>query len=85
VPGTTDVLAVRMYDYGVNILSWLTAHPGAISDCGIQIKYSIYGNYPDYISSLTNGVRFGLNAGQGGSVVVDGTLFDPNVVATLGQ
>ena len=68
------------------ILNWISAHPdGHARDCGIQIKYSIYGNYADYISSLNNGVRFGLNPGFGGSVVSDVTIFDPNVVATLGQ
>jgi hypothetical protein len=81
----TDVLAIRMYQNGQDILDWLDAHPNATTDCGIQIKYSIYGNYADYISSLTNGVRVGLNAGFGGSVVADMTVFDPNVVPTLGQ
>jgi hypothetical protein len=84
--GVTDILGVKMYQYGSDILTWIADHPKSIGDCGIEIKYSIYGNYPDYISSLTNGVRFGLNPGSDGfSVVSDGTLFDPNVVATLGQ
>jgi hypothetical protein len=84
-PGAQDVLAVRMYDNAATILDWLAAHPGAQTACGVQLKYSIYGNYPDFISFLSNGVRLGLNPGFGGSVVSDGTLFDPNVVATLGQ
>ena len=62
---------------------WRT--PSATTACGIQIKYSIYGNYADYVSSLTYGVRFGFTPGFGGSVVTDLTLFDPNVVPTLGQ
>jgi hypothetical protein len=83
--GQPDVLGVRMYDNAQGILTWIANHPSATTDCNIQIKYSIYGNYADFISSLTNGIRFGLNAGYGGSVVVDGTVFDPNVVASLGQ
>jgi hypothetical protein len=83
--GGKDILAVRMYQNGQDILTWLVAHPNAQNDCNIQIKYSPYGNYPDYVSSLTNGVRFGLNPGFGGSVVSDVTVFDPNVVASLGQ
>jgi len=74
-----------MYDNAATILDWLAQHPGAQAACGVQLKYSIYGNYPDYVSSLTNGVRFGLNPGFGGSVVSDVTVFDPNVVASLGQ
>ena len=81
----TDVLAVRMYANAADILGWIASHPGAVSACNIQIKYSIYGNYPDYISFLQNGVRLGLNPGFGGAVVSDVTLFDPNVVASLGQ
>jgi hypothetical protein len=83
--GVQDVLAVRMYDNAATILDWLTQHPGAAAACGVQLKYSIYGNYPDFISFNTNGVRLGLNPGFGGSVVSDGTLFDPNIVSTLGQ
>jgi hypothetical protein len=85
VPGQQDILAVRMYQSGQDILDWLSSHPGATSACNIQIKYSVYGNYADFISSLTNGVRISLNPGFGGSVVSDMTLFDPNIVATLGQ
>jgi hypothetical protein len=83
--GGKDILAVRMYQNAQDIFDWLSAHPNAQTDCNIQIKYSIYGNYPDFVSSLTNGVRFGLNPGFGGSVVSDVTVFDPNVVASLGQ
>jgi hypothetical protein len=83
--GSPDILAVRMYDNATTILDYLAKYPTATNDCQIQIKYSIYGNYADYISTLNNGARFSLNAGFGGSVVADLTLFDPNVVATLGQ
>jgi hypothetical protein len=88
----TDILQVRMYDNADEVFAFLAAHPdvsatqqGAQSDCGIEIKYSVYGNYADYISSNTNGVRLGFTPGFGGSVVTDVTLFDPNVVAALGQ
>lgn len=85
VKGTQDILAVRMYDNAATILNWIAAHPGAVASCGVEIKYSIYGNFADYISFLNNGVRFGLNPGFGGSVVSDGTIFDPNVIPSLGQ
>ena len=85
VTGQPDVLSVRMYANEADILSWIAKYPGSIAACNIQIKYSIYGNYADYISFLQNGVRLGLNPGFGGSVVSDVTLFDPNVVASLGQ
>jgi hypothetical protein len=84
-PGQFDILSVRMYENASDLLNWIANHPNATNDCQIQIKYSIYGNYADYISSLTNGVRFGLNAEYGGACVTDVTLFDPNVVAGLGQ
>lgn len=80
-----DLLYVRMYDLAPVLLDYFEKYPEATSTCGIEIKYSIYGNYADYISSLTNGVRFGLNPGFGGSVVSDLTIFDPSIVATLGQ
>jgi hypothetical protein len=99
--GSPDVLAVRMYDNANTLLDWIAAHTGVnptngggenpITDCGIQLKYSIYGNYADFITFGVNpglpqgGLRFGLNAGYGGSVVSDLTIFDPNIVASLGQ
>jgi hypothetical protein len=83
--GNMDVLAIRMYTNGQDILDWISAHPTATADCNVQIKYSPYGNYADFISFLSNGVRLGLNPGFGGSVVSDATLFDPNVVGLLGQ
>jgi hypothetical protein len=83
--GEPDVLAVRMYENANDLLNYFATYPAATAACGIEIKYSIYGNYADYISSLQYGVRFGLNPGFGGSVVSDLTLFDPNVTSTLGQ
>jgi hypothetical protein len=91
VQGATDVLGIRMYDNGATILEWIAQHPTSTLDCGIQIKFSIYGNYADYISFGVNpgqsiaGARIGLNPGFGGSVVSEATIFDPNIVASLGM
>ena len=74
-----------MYDNVTTVFAWLAAHPGAAAACGLETKYSIYGNYADDISFLSTGVRIGFNPGFGGSVASDGTLFDPNIVASLGQ
>jgi hypothetical protein len=84
-PASGDILAVRMYDNVTTLYNWLAAHPSAAASCGLQTKYSIYGNYADDISFNNNGVRLGFNPGFGGSVVSDGTLFDPNVIGSLGQ
>ena len=81
----TDILAVRMAQNGNDLLNWIAAHPDPNNSCGVQIKYSPYGNYPDYISFNNNGVRFGLNPGYGGSVITDCTIFNPNILAGLGQ
>jgi hypothetical protein len=83
--GRPDVLAVRMYTNSQDILDWFTEHPAGMNDCDVVYKYSIYGNYPDYITSRANGVRLGINPGYGGGVVTDVTVFDPNVVAALGE
>lgn len=93
--GAKDVLGIRMYENGVDILNWIKAHTygpyNPVVDCGIQFKYSIYGNYADYITfgvspgQSLHGVRLGFNPGYGGSVVTDVTIFDPNIVASLGQ
>ncbi len=72
-----DLLAVEMYTPVAVILDWFAAHPGAYQACGIIIRYSPYGNYADYITSLTNGVRLGITQGGGFGRVVDVTLFTP--------
>jgi hypothetical protein len=72
-----DVLSVRMYTPVADILDWLAAHPGAYNDCGIIIRYSPFGNYADYITSLTNGVTVGVTQGGGFGRVVDAMLFTP--------
>ncbi len=87
-PSTGDVLAVDQYDSTLNILDWLTAHPGnpfnaaagspsAQTSCGIIVSYSPFDNYPDSIWSLTNGVGLNTNHGQGFGRIVDAMLFNP--------
>ena len=77
--------AITMYEPAGPILDWIAAHPTATTDCGIVIQYSIYGNYADYIESNHYGVRVSLNASYGSAVVTDLTVFDPNVIPTLGN
>jgi hypothetical protein len=77
------------------VLSWISEHTygsaNPLVDCGIQYKYSTYGNYVEDITFGINpgeplqGIRFGFSPGYAGSVITDVTIFDPNVVATLGQ
>ncbi len=74
---TGDLLGVRMYSPVATILDWLGSHPGSYDACGIIIRYSPYGNYADYITSLTNGVRLNITQGGGFGRVVDVTLFVP--------
>jgi hypothetical protein len=76
-PGTGDLLSVEMYSPVAGILDWLDKHPGAYDSCGLVIRYSPFGNYADYITSLTNGVRLGITQGGGYGRVVDVTLFVP--------
>ncbi len=72
-----DLLAVEMYTPVAVILDWLSAHPGTYQSCGLIIRYSPYGNYADFITSLTNGVRLGITQGGGFGRVVDVTIFTP--------
>jgi hypothetical protein len=83
--GNPDLLAVRMYTPVQEILDWFTSHPHGMRDCDVVYKYSIFGNYPDYITSRANGIRLGINPGYGGGRVTDVTAFDANVVASLGE
>ena len=82
---TGDILSVRMYSPAQDVLDWFAQHPQAFSDCDVVYKYSIYGNYPDYITSRANGIRLAINPGFGGGVISDVTIFDANVVAGLGE
>jgi hypothetical protein len=70
-----------MYTSVDDITAWLQAHPTAQDNCSIIIRYSPYNNYPDYITSLTNGVRLGIDQGAGKGRVTDVTVFTPGVGA----
>ena len=76
-PATGDLLGARMYSSVKSILDWFAAHPGTYQACGMIIRYSPYGNYADYITSTTNGVRLNITQGGGFGRVVDVTLFVP--------
>ncbi|HEY2902048.1 MAG TPA: hypothetical protein VGL59_15815 [Polyangia bacterium] len=88
-PGVTDVLAVRMYTPAQDILDWFADHPQGAADCDLVIRYSLFGNQVDFITTRATGVRFGINpginAGNNAGRVVDVTVFDPNVVFSLGN
>jgi hypothetical protein len=75
VPG--DILSAHMYSSAQTIIDWLAAHPGAQDACQIIVRYSPYDNYPDYITSLTNGVRLGVEQGAGFGRIADATVFRP--------
>lgn len=72
-----SLLHAKMYTTTDSLIDWLNAHPNAFSECQIIIRYSPFGNYPDYISSLTNGVLVGITQGGGKGRVVDTTLWVP--------
>jgi hypothetical protein len=82
-----DVLAVRMFQPTQDILDWFVAHPNGLTDCDVVYKYSPYANYPDYITARAFGIRLGSNPQIGGGAgrITDVTVFDPNVVASLGE
>jgi hypothetical protein len=56
-PGTGDLLGAHMYDSAASVLSWITNHPGTEDSCNIIVRYSIYDNYIDFITSLSAGVQ----------------------------
>jgi len=72
-----DYLTAEMYTSVGTILDWIDAHPGSQDACGLIVRYSPFNNYPDFVSSLTNGVRVSVSQGAGFGRVVDVTLFDP--------
>jgi hypothetical protein len=71
-----------MYSSSLDIVSWLARHPGAQTACNIFIRYSPYNNYPDYITSVANGVLLSVNrgAGDGPSRIGDATLFNAGLL-----
>lgn len=74
---TNDLLGVKMYDAGGNILEWLTAHPGTQDSCNIIVQYSQYDNYLDVVASLSTGVVVYINQGSGYGRIVGVQAFDP--------
>jgi len=83
-PTTQDILHVRMYTATSDILQWMANHSGdpmgfgsAQNACNIIVRYSPFDNYPDFITSLTNGVTLATNQGMGFGRIVDATLFNP--------
>jgi hypothetical protein len=77
-PNTGDLLGARMYTSVKGLLEWFDNHPGSYDSCGIIIRYSPFGNFVDYITSLQNGVRLGITQGGGFGRVNDVVLFVPN-------
>ena len=74
-----DILRVKMYTSTLDIVAWLEQHPGSQAACNIYIRYSPYGNYPDYITSVANGILMSIEPGAGGgpSRIGDATIFNP--------
>ena len=72
-----DILRARMYTPVATLLNWFESHPGSYANCQIIIRYSPFGNYADYITSLTGGVRLNITQGGGFGRVVDATVFVP--------
>jgi len=74
-----DILRAHMYTSAAEILTWIGSHPGAQDSCVLIVRWSPFNNYPDYISSLANGVRLGIDQGSGAGRVTDLTVFTPGV------
>jgi len=72
-----DILSAHMYSSAETIVTWLSTHPNAQNSCGIIVRYSVYDNYPDYITSLSGGVRVNIEQGAGFGRVVDAISFAP--------
>ena len=72
-----DVLNAHMYTSAQEILNWIADHPQAQANCNLIVRYSPFDNYPDYITSLANGVTVDIDQGEGLGRVVDLTLFVP--------
>ncbi len=76
-PVSGDLLRTKMYGSVATLVDWIASHPGSQDACGLIVRYSPYGNFPDYIISTTNGVRVGVTPGGGYGRVNDATLFVP--------
>jgi len=66
-----------MYTAAGVIEQWFQNHPGTYASCGIITKYSPYGNFIDFITSTTNGVRVDITTGGGFGRVVGAVVFAP--------
>src|SRR5205823_1426357 len=76
-PNDNTMLLARMYSPVAQLLDWINKHNTAATGCGIIVRYSPYGNYPDYITSLSNGVEVSITQGGGFGRVVSTDLFVP--------
>ena len=54
-----------MYTPVQDIVNWIANHPTAQTNCSIVIRYSPFDNYPDYITSVANGVTADIDPGRG--------------------
>ena len=76
-PNDGTWLYARMYQTVEGMIDWINNHPDASETCGIVVRWSPFGNYPDFVSSTTNGVTVGITQGGGKGRVVDATLWAP--------
>jgi hypothetical protein len=80
VPGSEDLLGAHMYDSAASMLQWIADHPSSEINCGLIVRYTVYDNYVDYITSLTAGVRLSFSTGTSLGRVDAIVAFDPNLV-----
>jgi hypothetical protein len=76
---TKDLLKARMYTTTDYMLDWMIQHQTAVDECELIVRYSPFGNYPDYIASLLNGVMVGINQGGGKGRVIDAQMWIPGL------
>lgn len=76
-PNDDTMLEAKMYTPVAVMLDWINKHSQAASDCGIIVRFSPYGNYPDFITSLSNGVEVEITQGGGFGRVIDVDMFVP--------
>jgi hypothetical protein len=80
VPGTGDILGAHMYDSAASVLKWITDHPTSEVNCQLIIRYTIYNNYVDFITSLSTGVQLSFSTGTALGRVDAVVAFDPTLV-----
>ena len=79
VPGTGDLLGAHMYDSAASLLNWITNHPGSETNCQIIVRYTIFDNYVDVITSLSAGVTLYFSTGTSLGRVSAIQAFDPTL------